>query len=537
MLKLFRTSLVFRATVSVVLVVLVVGAVSSLMALSLFEHRERQRADVRLEELLKTVENTASIACFLRDQKLAVEVSRGLMKNKVVESVTIIEEGRVLAQEGAPQSVNDSTSQPDAARTSALTRNIAAPFDASQTICTIRLQPNGLVIDEQVSNNSRLIFGLLAMQAVAVAMTLVFVIWKWITQPIKTISDQLHQLPVEDGAQLPVPHRGAKDEIGRMVSDVNDLIARLLTTLSEERRLRKWREREEKRFRTIFEKAETGIFVTDSRGQIASFNPAFARIVGHAGKAMSELDSLPAILDMPIDRFAHLVALATNENRVVTEDVSVAGTAALSEKWFHLVLNPLDDGVLQGLINDITDQKHAHDSAHRLALTDALTGIANRLGFEQHFSRLADGDRPYVLMLIDLDGFKQVNDTHGHDVGDLVLKKMARRFESTIRKGDFVGRLGGDEFVILLDSDIGRDGAERIAQQIIGCSSTPVSTGDGTEVGIGASVGIGTSSAGSAKERTFKDADLALYSAKRAGKNTYRFHSVVSTSNPVKPAF
>lgn len=524
MLGLLRSSLVFRTTLSVVVVVLLVGMLFSTIALSLMKEREHSHAADRLEELLNTVESTTSISCFLRDKSLADEITRGLMKSRIVESVTLLEEGLVLAQAGLSNARTiDSTGQ--------LTRELASPFNPQQKHCKIILRPNEAVIAEQVSKNTRPIFYLLVMQAVAVALTIVFVVWKWITQPIASISNQLHRLPVADGAALLLPKRQGEDEISRMVRDVNALIVRLLRTLNEERALRHWREQEEKRFRTIFEKAETGIFVSDGNGQISSHNPAFTRILNlqDAGPAGEQEHNLPALLGVSVDRFAELITLSTKENRVVTADFCVNGGDGCDGKWLNLVLNPMDEGLLQGLINDITERKQAEVAANRLALTDALTGLANRLGFEQRFSRIAgeyalNPSTPYFLMLIDLDGFKHVNDTYGHDAGDLVLQHVARQFESVVRKTDFVCRLGGDEFAILLHSGIKREGVERIAQQLIAMTAIPIALFSNGEVRIGASVGIAIAVCGYGKERMFKDADMAMYRAKHAGKNTYFVH-------------
>ncbi|WP_158598046.1 sensor domain-containing diguanylate cyclase [Noviherbaspirillum saxi] len=518
MLQLFRTSLVFRTTVSVVLVVLLVGVFFTVVALSLLNDRERLQTAAHLDELLKTVESTVSISCFLQDKNLASEVSRGLMKNRVVKSVIIVEEGTVLAQEGRPSG------------TSGLRRTITSPFDASKPICQIVMEPNEAVIEEQVSRSSRLIVYLLLMQAAAVGLTVVIGVWKWVIEPIKTISDQLHRLPVEAGARLQLSRKYAKDEIARMVGDVNALITSLVKTLHQERELRIWREREEKRFRTIFENAETGIFVIDKNGYIFSYNPAFVRTLGIQEGDLSDRTktSLPVLLGMSMESGNAIIARSLTENRVVAEDVRI-DSGGREPRWISLVLNPVEEGMLQGLINDISERKKSEESANRLAMTDRLTGIANRLAFETKLADLAeraalDSGEPYILMLMDLDGFKQVNDTHGHDAGDAVLRHFAGLLESTVRKSDFIGRLGGDEFVILLESPIPREGVERIAQKIIASLAAPIRIGRDVEAKVGASIGIAFSREAADKDAVFKLADEAMYRAKRAGKNTYRMH-------------
>ena len=522
MLDLFRTSLVFRTTASVVAVVLFVGVLFSIAALPVLEDREHMKAGTRLDELLQTVENTVSISCFLRDKGLASEVSRGLMKNQVVKSVTIADSDQVLAQEGS------FSGSPASGK---LIRDVVSPFDRNTTLCQIVLEPNENVIAGQVEQSSRLIVWLLLMQAFAVAATVVLVVWKWITHPIKKISDQLHHLPVEAGATLELSRRYAKDEIARMVDDVNSLITSLVRSLRGERELRQWREREEKRLRTIFDNAETGIFVIDGEGRLSSCNPAFMRILGIAESTLADDKNklLAGRLGVSAEKTDELIARALAENHVVSEDICISRADGSASRWICIVLSPMEGGMLQGLINDITDRKEAVESANQLAVTDRLTGLANRLGFErklttQHDRMAMDNQLQYCVMMIDLDGFKQVNDTFGHGAGDAVLCHVARLIESAIRKTDFVGRLGGDEFVILLEPGISQEGIERIAQKIISTAAEPITVENGHQVRIGASIGIALSDHDGDKNAVVKRADDAMYRAKQEGKNTYRIY-------------
>jgi diguanylate cyclase len=163
-----------------------------------------------------------------------------------------------------------------------------------------------------------------------------------------------------------------------------------------------------------------------------------------------------------------------------------------------------------------------------LALHDPLTGLANRLLLDDRMthaaSRRDDGSDGPLLLLIDLDDFKQVNDRHGHGAGDTVLGAVATRLSACVRSHDTVARLGGDEFAILLEPPT--DPAEDVAQRVLDALAAGVDV-DGSTVWVSASVGIGAVDRGFDAEatrvaRALREADMAMYAAKAAGKNRWR---------------
>ncbi|MEO5755540.1 MAG: GGDEF domain-containing protein [Mesorhizobium sp.] len=171
-----------------------------------------------------------------------------------------------------------------------------------------------------------------------------------------------------------------------------------------------------------------------------------------------------------------------------------------------------------------------------LAIKDALTGLPNRISLQEMLRSLcrdlaapaANGGKPFAVLSMDLDGFKQVNDGFGHAIGDVLLRKVAQRLERTFRRGDMVFRVGGDEFVILLPvaSEIE---ATYLAKRAIEKISVPFDLGVGATVRIGLSVGSAFAPAdGGNPEILVHCSDQALYEAKRTGKGRYRAHIRVS---------
>ncbi|MGY0833155.1 sensor domain-containing diguanylate cyclase [Azospirillum brasilense] len=172
-----------------------------------------------------------------------------------------------------------------------------------------------------------------------------------------------------------------------------------------------------------------------------------------------------------------------------------------------------------------------------IAFEDRLTGLANRRFFEAHVERLreqpAQDQTAIAILYIDLDGFKPINDQHGHHTGDLVLKEIGDRLARCVRQGDFAARLGGDEFAVLLSLADGHQAhyAMDVARRIINSVSAPI-TADGLDVGIGCSIGVALWPADAADlSVALQHADRALYAAKRAGRARVVSYSDLPTDN------
>ncbi|MDQ9172014.1 EAL domain-containing protein [Oxalobacteraceae bacterium R-40] len=182
---------------------------------------------------------------------------------------------------------------------------------------------------------------------------------------------------------------------------------------------------------------------------------------------------------------------------------------------------------LEGFIADITKQKKSEIALERMATLDALTGLPNRAFLHGHLQTLLDGmqhNGPVTVMFIDLDQFKQVNDTMGHDAGDRLLGLVALRLQRVMRPDDMVARLGGDEFVITAACKRGAESASAIAQNILSSLRQPFVI-EGREIFISASIGICMAPQdGKTKDALFKNADIAMYRAKEAGRNRCCFY-------------
>ena len=202
-------------------------------------------------------------------------------------------------------------------------------------------------------------------------------------------------------------------------------------------------------------------------------------------------------------------------------------------RWINNMAVPLKDKSgrvyrLEGLIIDVTRAKEVEEEMTRMALYDALTGLPNRSMFEKYFDYFVARNKhlpqKMAVVFIDLDAFKKVNDTLGHETGDLLLKEVTVRLKTIFRGTDLLSRLGGDEFIALL-TRITKESLIVVSERIMAAFSEPFVI-DGHELVIGASMGISVSpDDGENLETLIRNADQAMYGAKAKGKNTYQFYN------------
>jgi diguanylate cyclase (GGDEF)-like protein len=210
---------------------------------------------------------------------------------------------------------------------------------------------------------------------------------------------------------------------------------------------------------------------------------------------------------------------------------------ALLETFARHVATSLERGRLETDLRQVTELK---EKLRHQAMHDALTGLPNRTLFldrTQHAVHLAgrNGLWPAVLY-IDLDGFKPVNDTYGHEAGDILLQVFSERLNDCLRTADTAARLGGDEFAVLLHGPIDQSGVERVLERIRGKLDLPIDIGAGREATIGASIGVAFADANTDIDTLIRHADVAMYTAKRNGRRRSVFYEAgLGETAPERP--
>ncbi|WP_040337596.1 diguanylate cyclase domain-containing protein [Candidatus Blastococcus massiliensis] len=301
---------------------------------------------------------------------------------------------------------------------------------------------------------------------------------------------------------------------------------RQVLRIREDGRLTEDLVRSEEDFRELIEASSDGIAIMDPDYQLLFTSPAARRLLGMADDGDDDVRLLDLV--RPEDRAAL---------RAATED-----TPAGSGPPVHFGV-PTEDGTVRELevtsserpgsgrrvlyLRDVTTRRRRERELERMAYTDHLTRLPNRAVLFQELG--TDSATPRCLLVLDMDGFKEVNDGAGHEAGDQLLVEVARRLHTVVRDSDLVARLGGDEFAVVVTGDL--DEAEEIAQRIVQVMGTPYRVDDHA-FAVGASVGVARVGAGGGR-KAFRDADTALLAAKAGGKGCVRLATSEETAAPV----
>ncbi len=282
----------------------------------------------------------------------------------------------------------------------------------------------------------------------------------------------------------------------------------------------------------VFEKASEGIMITDDRGKIVSVNPAFTNITGFGLREC--LGRTPALLKSGRhdDEFYQRMWQQLQETGAWQGEVwNRRKNGELYPEWLSIsVLLDAQGNPHRyiGILSDITSLKRAHAQVEHLAMHDPLTGLPNRRMFMENLEQLIAHARRngnlLGLMFIDLDGFKLVNDSLGHHVGDRLLQTVAQSLKSQLRTEDLLARMGGDEFVLLINGVDNPDHLAKIANKVLHALQHQ-DTVAGSRMEIGASIGIALFPEDAKDgDELIRNADMAMYRAKENGKNQYHFY-------------
>lgn len=304
--------------------------------------------------------------------------------------------------------------------------------------------------------------------------------------------------------------------------------------ISDRKRMEDELRTSESRFRAVSETAQDGIIMIDAAGKVEYWNPAATRILGYADEEMMDRD-VHAVLAPSryrsralegmkqfantgrgdaIGKTVELAAIRKDGTEIPVE-LSVA-SMHLGEQW-HAV----------AMLRDITDRKQADERIRMMARRDFLTGLSNRAEFVERLQKeIARADRNqtgFAILYLDLDHFKDVNDTLGHPIGDALLQSVGQRLSSVVREADIVARFGGDEFAIIeVDAREPADAAI-LANKTLEALRQPFSI-QGNDIHIGASIGIEMyGPTRPSAEALLSHADVALNRAKSEGRDDYRF--------------
>ncbi len=283
----------------------------------------------------------------------------------------------------------------------------------------------------------------------------------------------------------------------------------------------------EARYRSLFDESRDAIYITRKDGTFVDVNQSFLDLFGHRREEMGGFnvkDAYPTRKDMEVFK------------KVLDEKGFTKDFEMKLQKRDGTIMDCLltvttkkdaDDEIAgyQGIIRDITTTKQAEETIRHMAYHDALTGLPNRILFNDRLQAAimaaARNGTHVVVMMLDLDKFKEVNDVLGHKIGDLLLKAVSERLKNTLRKSDTVARMGGDEFLVILPEIAHEYDAGIVASKIIEVFQWPFRL-DGHKISVTTSVGVAVyPKDGRDQETIIKHADMAMYCSKHLGRNTY----------------
>jgi len=284
---------------------------------------------------------------------------------------------------------------------------------------------------------------------------------------------------------------------------------------------------------TVFRSTQEGVAITDADGRVLAVNPAFERVTEYTeAEVLRRKLSLLASGRHDRDFFKEMWLDITERGHWQGEIWNRRKGGEIYPGW--LTISAVRDeggGIVNfvGVFTDITRIAHVETQMEHLAHHDALTGLPNRLLLRTRLAHTLERahrtDRTCAVLFLDLDRFKAVNDEHGHEAGDALLRTAAERLRLHLRENDTVARLGGDEFVIVLEDLSSVEGAEVVARAIIERLQQPFQLPGGVEAHIGCSVGISVFPGdGGDGDTLVRRADEALYQAKAAGRGTWRLY-------------
>jgi diguanylate cyclase (GGDEF)-like protein/PAS domain S-box-containing protein len=273
------------------------------------------------------------------------------------------------------------------------------------------------------------------------------------------------------------------------------------------------------RMRALIDSSLDLVMIVDAQGGVRYHSPGMSQMLGfhtdvQVGTPVSHLlhSDDASLMEESFRRIRTGRTLRPVECRWRHADGSV--------RWLETVFsNLLGDPKVNGVVlnsRDVTERQRLSEGLRKRAFHDPLTGLANRARFEERLAQ-ASGDSDTAVLFIDLDNFKTVNDSLGHGAGDQFLAEVARRLSTCVRIGDMVARMGGDEFAVLISGVDAQIRAPRIAERILRELAAPIEL-ERRAITPSASIGIACGDAAQSAQEILRDADLALYEAKRSGK-------------------
>lgn len=522
----FTQKLNVRLAIIVAVIGVILSLSGSLLVFRLALDKQESISYRLVDQLAASAVKTAAIAAYVDDEELANEIINGLVISDMVSGARIYAAGAVLA--------TNLTNTEELPLVTPIERELFHPFNEGELIGELDLFPDTAFIRDMALQEA---------QASAIQIILVsFLITIIITGTLQyTLSMPLIKLKQafetvdptspENLKKLDIDYK-RQDELGYLIEQINGLIRAVRANFLAERKLRVHTEKLEQQLRLLFEKASIGVALISTHKGILIENPKFNHIVG----TNSSLSDFIEMFDDPESVSSVIASLkASLHSKPIGLDLSYQVDG--SRRWVHclfatvsdqrVVAREEDDVLFEVIINDITDRKEREAEVRYQAQHDALTGLYNRLGGEkrlEYLLRETTADYSCVFLLVDLDKFKPINDTYGHDAGDVVLVECSHRIKTLFNgPSDVCCRWGGDEFVIgFKREELPYSSLNTLCNTLLHSLEEPIEVSPDLQVSISASIGVTlVDESDSRVEHWIAKADKAMYEVKSQGRANY----------------
>jgi len=285
-----------------------------------------------------------------------------------------------------------------------------------------------------------------------------------------------------------------------------------------------------------------GVVITNAAREILEVNQAFCDITGYNHDEV--IGKNPRLLQsgqQDDEFYSQMWQEIQQQGRWRGELINRKKDGSLYPSWQTISAVFDDQGTLRhyvSVFSDITQIKQSQEEVFHLAYHDTLTNLPNRLLLKERLNQAIKHahrkQRTFTLMFVDLDNFKNINDTQGHNEGDLLLQNIATLLRHTLRDKDTIARIGGDEFILLFDDVAELQEAEKLASKVLSVLSAPIELSE-SSANISASIGICQfPQDGDSADELLKNADTAMYRAKQQGRNNFQFYSAELTRHVVE---
>ncbi len=510
----------FKLMAAIAIVAIIFIPTTSLISYQYTYVEEQQAARDRVSRMVDMVRDNATMAAYLTDNSLATDVVSNLSRNPEIKAVRFSIANDALFISG---NVPDTKGN--------ILENLSLSF-SDTPVGKLELFLDYSYINNYAQDKA---LSLVVWQSflLMLILTCVYIIFRQVvSKPLNHLLEQINNTPV-DGLQSDKPIQVcSNDEIGFLAENTNNLMDRISKFYRSEAEKNQQIVELEKQFRIIFEYSNAGIALITEDNRIYLANQSFKDTTQCADCSHSPT-YLPKLFDNS-NEFESLLQQVREEGRSLFKDFRLKNDPDI---WLRVLFshvaheqNHESEKFVELVVYDISDRAHKEKAFVYNANHDALTGIYNRRGAEMRFIELCNLAQQqgshFVMLWLDLNDFKIVNDDHGHEAGDIVLKELSSRLRSVSRPEDIIARWGGDEFVVAIKlSDL--EVLPNILKDMQNAFTTPIEISDNFSVTVGASIGVSTSlNIGYDVEKLLIRADQMMYQVKRQGKTGVKIDGI-----------